>query len=134
MSDHPWGLHKRAWQNQLPSILSGENILWTWDGECPVGPYDVIRAVAEQWDTVPSALLGRSRSAADAHPRFAVMWILKRRFDMSNPKIGKIFQRDHTSVMHAVKRADGWIAENNPQFVGCLKATLTKLGLGELEQ
>jgi hypothetical protein len=70
-------------------------------------PIDHVLEVASQITDVPlDALLGPTRVRRAAWPRhFAITLLHCARRDLSYPKIGKVFgNRDHTTVMHALKR------------------------------
>ena len=48
--------------------------------------------------------------------RAIVMWILHYNKNYSLPQIGSVFSRDHTSVLNAIRRVNGWRL-NNINFV-----------------
>lgn len=53
-----------------------------------------------------SDLKSRSRAQPLAHIRQKIMAKLRRDTDLSYPTIGRIFNRDHTTVLHAVRRIE----------------------------
>ncbi len=96
-------------------------------------PIDHVLEVASQITGIPvDALLGPTRVRQFSWPRhFAMVLLHCARRDLSYPKIGKVFGgRDHTSIMHALKRqlerrlsprCAGWYAD--PRAVAILAGT-----------
>lgn len=58
---------------------------------------------AEYFDIEVTDLTGKSQHAVYTHPRQIAMWLCRRLLDYSYPHIANHFNRDHTTVMHAVK-------------------------------
>ena len=55
------------------------------------------------------------RTRAIVLPRQKMMWVAKQRTPCSFPEIGRHFGgKDHTTVLHAVKKIDRLIAEGHP--------------------
>jgi chromosomal replication initiator protein len=68
---------------------------------------DIQRRVAEYYNLRLSDLLSARRARAVARPRQVAMFLAKQLTSRSLPEIGRKFGgRDHTTVMHAVKRVD----------------------------
>jgi chromosomal replication initiator protein len=68
---------------------------------------EIQRKVADYYSIKLSDLLSARRSREVARPRQVAMWLAKRLTPRSLPDIGRRFGgRDHTTVMHAVKRID----------------------------
>ena len=68
------------------------------------GSSAVICSVAAAARVSPGELMGHSRRQPTARLRQVCMYILRRDMDLSYTQIGRIFNRDHTTVMHGVKR------------------------------
>lgn len=66
-----------------------------------------IALVEDRTGVSPFEILGPYRYADVVHARHLAMWLVRHRWSWSYPQIGKAFDRDHTSVMHAVSRIDG---------------------------
>ena len=67
----------------------------------------IATAVAEETDMTIEALRGRRRSLRFARPRQLAMWLIcKMCQGRSYPQIGKFFNRDHTTVIHAHRKID----------------------------
>lgn len=64
----------------------------------------ILEEVASYYKIDESDILGKSRKAAPVKARQATMYLLRQHTDMSLPKIGKKFGRDHTTVVYAVNK------------------------------
>ena len=66
----------------------------------------------------PDALTDRTRDHNTIRARMAVAWVLRHRRSPppSYPVIGKLLERDHSSVIHLVRRADG-LRVRDPAFL-----------------
>jgi chromosomal replication initiator protein len=62
-------------------------------------------------------LRGGERSTPVARARFAIIWTMREHSGLSLPQIGNaIGGRDHTTVMHACRRAKA-LRETDPEFL-----------------
>jgi chromosomal replication initiator protein len=73
-----------------------------------------------------SELLGRSRQARIVQARQAAMYTLRCGAGLSLPRIARIFERDHTTVLHAIRKTPDLLAHDP-----ALERTITDL-LAEL--
>ena len=68
---------------------------------------EIQRRVADRYNLRLADLIGPRRARAIARPRQIAMWLCKRLTTRSLPEIGRQFGgRDHTTVMHGVRRID----------------------------
>lgn len=68
---------------------------------------DVVAWIALQTGCSVSEITGQRRQFAIARARFAVYWLGIHALQLSLPAIGsKLSKRDHTTVLHGVRRAD----------------------------
>ena len=67
---------------------------------------DIVRSVCEVSGETPLALISERRAQAVLRPRQVACWLARRFTRHSLPKIGICFERDHTSILHAVRRVD----------------------------
>ena len=68
---------------------------------------DIQRQVAEYYNLRLAELLSARRARNIARPRQVAMYLSKQMTQRSLPEIGRKFGgRDHTTVMHAVKKVD----------------------------
>lgn len=81
-------------------------------------PRVTIRAVAIATAEIANipvrVLLSHQRSAFLVHYRHAANWVCARMLQRSLPQIGNFFQRDHTSILHAVRRTQEKIDIEGP--------------------
>lgn len=70
-------------------------------------------AVCERFDIKKAHLLSPRRAAYLARPRQLGMWLAKECTSLSLPAIGCAFNRDHTTVMHALKVCPRFMAADN---------------------
>lgn len=70
--------------------------------------------VADKYDLTVAELRGKRRVHRIAHPRQEAMWMM-RQAGKSLPQIGAYLNRDHTTVLHGVRRHEARLAANrNP--------------------
>ena len=75
---------------------------------------DIQKATAEHYGMKQADLLSERRNRAVARPRQAAMWLAKQLTTRSLPDIGRRFGgRDHTTVLHAVRRIEALRAEDS---------------------
>jgi len=76
-------------------------------GEKRVTVDDIQKATADHFGLKQADLISERRNRAIARPRQAAMWLAKQLTTRSLPDIGRRFGgRDHTTVLHAVRRID----------------------------
>jgi transposase len=67
----------------------------------------IIAEVAQAYGVTTETIMGRDRNRAAAWPRQEVFYRLRHERGLSYPKIGAIFGRDHTTILHgATKHAE----------------------------
>lgn len=70
-------------------------------------PEEIIDRIAAAHHFTADDLRGPSRRAPIVRARHTAMYALREHTDLSYPKIGRLFNRHHTSVLHAVDRIEG---------------------------
>ena len=65
-------------------------------------PEFIIKAVAKYFEIDADAILSKDRSSKISEPRKIAMYMVRDMTHESFPKMGKIFDRDHTTIKHAV--------------------------------
>ena len=72
---------------------------------------DILRVVAKHYNVSRADLLSQRRTATVVKPRQIAMYLAKTLTLRSLPEIGRRFGgRDHTTVLHAVRKIDGLVA------------------------
>jgi chromosomal replication initiator protein len=96
-------------------------------GEKRITIDDIQKATSEHFGLKQVDLISERRNRSIARPRQAAMWLAKQLTTRSLPDIGRRFGgRDHTTVLHAVRRIEALRAED-PQLARDLEALARKL-------
>ena len=67
----------------------------------------IVNIVADHFNLTPQEIYSKNRSSKIAYPRQIAMYMCRKYLDMSLTDIGKLIgDKDHTTVMHAVKRIE----------------------------
>jgi chromosomal replication initiator protein len=74
----------------------------------------ILLAVGRFYGLNSDDLKGRSRHKQIVWPRQIAMFLLREDAHLSTPDIGRLLNRDHTTVLHAVKQIIGDIARDGP--------------------
>jgi chromosomal replication initiation ATPase DnaA len=61
------------------------------------------------------------RASRIVEVRRACMWALRKYSQLSLAKIGRLFDLDHSTVIHHINKMDGWIEAKDPQVVRLIK-------------
>ncbi len=76
-------------------------------GERRITVDEIQKVTAEHFGLKQSDLISQRRTRSVARPRQAAMWLAKKLTTRSLPDIGRRFgDRDHTTVLHAVRRIE----------------------------
>lgn len=73
---------------------------------------EIQKKVAEYFNISVKELQSSRRARTVARPRQIAMYLAKQLTSRSLPEIGRKFDRDHTTVMHAVRKVEGLIVED----------------------
>jgi chromosomal replication initiator protein len=96
-------------------------------GEKRVTVDDIQKATSEHFGLKQADLISERRTRAVARPRQAAMWLAKQLTTRSLPDIGRRFGgRDHTTVLHAVRRIEE-LRASDPQLARDLETLTRKL-------
>lgn len=76
----------------------------------------IMAATAEYFDTTVEELRGPGKTKALAQSRQIAMYLCRELTDLSLPKIGQAFGRDHTTVMYAQKKIRNEMASRHEVF------------------
>lgn len=78
------------------------------DDSCPLENQafmSVVTEAAHRFAVTVDAVLGRGRTKSVVAARQWAMCECRARYSWSYPELGRVFKRDHATVMHAVRRA-----------------------------
>jgi len=89
---------------------------------------EIMAITAKAYSLSVSMLCGRSRLRRVVRPRQFAMYLCRRYTNASLKEIGRVFDRDHTSVMYAVKAVEQRTLEQ-PQIRYELEALVSRFGL-----
>ena len=96
-------------------------------GEKRITVDDIQKATSEHYALKQADLISERRNRAIARPRQAAMWLAKQLTTRSLPDIGRRFGgRDHTTVLHAVRRIEA-LRQEDPQLARDLETLTRKL-------
>lgn len=73
---------------------------------------DVMQAVSIHFSVEEKELLGRGRSRAVSFPRQVAMYLMRKDADISLEEIGQAISRDHTTVLHGIRKIDAEMARD----------------------
>jgi chromosomal replication initiator protein len=76
----------------------------------------IMAATAEYFDTTVEELRGPGKTRSLAQARQIAMYLCRELTDLSLPKIGQAFGRDHTTVMYAERKIRGEMAHRRDVF------------------
>jgi chromosomal replication initiator protein len=85
-------------------------------GTMHISAATVMAATAEYFDTTVEELRGPGKTRALAQSRQIAMYLCRELTDLSLPKIGQAFDRDHTTVMYAQRKILSEMAERQEVF------------------
>ncbi|QYL25970.1 Chromosomal replication initiator protein DnaA [Mycobacterium shottsii] len=85
-------------------------------GTMQISAATIMAATAEYFDTTVEELRGPGKTRALAQSRQIAMYLCRELTDLSLPKIGQAFGRDHTTVMYAQRKILSEMAERREVF------------------
>lgn len=66
----------------------------------------IINEICEFYGLTHAQIKGKCRLRSYVKARFISMYLLRRRTGLTLKEIGRMFHRDHTSIIHAIKTID----------------------------
>ena len=89
---------------------------------------DIILAAARASGLPPKDVVSHRRTGDVILPRQVAMYLAKTMTTLSLPQIGRqIAKRDHTTVLHAVRKVEGLIASGDPKTLEAVIAIVSRL-------
>ena len=86
-------------------------------------PQQIIRAVCERFDISPEEIRSKGRTRRCMVPRHVAVALMRELTTMSSPQISRVFERDRTFALFAVKRVthmratDPWLAAHFDELI-----------------
>jgi len=77
-------------------------------------PLAILTAVARYFGIKPDDLKGKARHKQIVGPRQVAMYLLREDGHLSTPEVGRLLNRDHTTVLHGMKQIANDIARDGP--------------------
>ena len=89
-------------------------------------PEMIIREVSRYYCIPVEKLRGSGRSKDMVLPRQVAMYLVREMTDYSLPEIGKVFSRDHTTVLHSINKIENYLKETSEMdnIIKTLKANI----------
>jgi chromosomal replication initiation ATPase DnaA len=84
------------------------------------------QAVAAHYNLPLEAMTRRCRLWEEVHPRQVAMCLSRRLTEHSSPTIGRLFQRDHSTVLTGVAAAERR-CRNNPEVASAMRRLTLEL-------
>ncbi len=95
-----------------------------------VTPSYIVDIVADHFKLTPQEIYSKNRSNKIAYPRQIAMYMCRKYLNMSLVDVGKaIGDKDHTTVMHAVKKIEEDMAKNDVSLQNVMDILVKKLNL-----
>jgi hypothetical protein len=95
----------------------------------PTGIRLIVHITARYFQVSTKEVLGRSRFSRLVKPRHVAIYLAKKVTGRSLPDIARYMDnRDHTSILHAVRRIESKLAENDPHITAAVEAITIELG------
>ena len=77
----------------------------------------------------PKELAGKSHSRSVAVVRHAVMWIAHKHLGLSGSSIGRVLDRDHTTVIHGVQKVQERVDRKSGKTLRLIEAILDAMAI-----
>jgi chromosomal replication initiation ATPase DnaA len=86
----------------------------------------IIDLVAAEFEVLREAIISERRDAEPALARHVVMALAQRQLAYSLPRIGRLIGRDHTTVLHGIRRIDA-LCKADPAFAARLDVLAARI-------
>ncbi len=97
-----------------PTVEMAEEILseFVHAESLAIDPDAIVLVVASHYGITRDQLKGKRRTNSVALPRQIAMYLMRRQTTLSLSEIGRFFDRDHTTVIHACSKIERLVAED----------------------
>jgi len=90
----------------------------------------IVQEVCTEFRLTPTQLYSKSRQVRIAFGRMIAMYLCRRVTKASLPRIGDVFYRDHTTVLHAIRRIESTMIKR-PMFKKAIRS-ISERAIGRL--
>ena len=90
-------------------------------------PEMIIQEVSNFYSIPVEKLKGSGRSRDMVQPRQIAMYLVREMTNYSLPEIGKVFSRDHTTVLHSINKIEGHLKDDSDTLVDDIKTLKTNI-------
>ena len=91
----------------------------------------ILVAAAQAFAVSLPAMLGPGNARAEAHARFCAAGLIRSRLGYSTPHIGRLLRRDHSTIVHALRRA-AQLTAADPDFAARMARVVATLDSKEI--
>ncbi len=88
-----------------------------------LSPEKIVKVVAHTFGIKPEDILGKSQQKECVFPRQIAMYLCRKELSLSFLKIGKVFSRDHSTVMSSVKLIEKGASQKDEHIINSLRNT-----------
>jgi chromosomal replication initiator protein len=106
LTGHPIGMElaEHALEDLLPQA------------EAEIPPQLIVEETAKYFQLTVDDLVSKSRSRPLTTARHVAMYLVRECTGMTLPKIGELFDRDHTTALHGINKIDGSMRNREPVY------------------
>ncbi len=97
----------------IPLVTSCISDLLSASGQVTVTPKMIIKKVSTKYGIDEKDILSEKRASNISQTRHICIYIMKKVLELSYPAIGKVFSKDHTTMMASYKRIEKEIKNNS---------------------
>lgn len=90
-------------------------------------PEKIYEVVASVYGVLQSDILGLSQCKEYSLPRHVAMYLCRKKLHLSFPSIGRLFGRDHSTVMTSIKRVECLLTSSDPHLTHALTEIQSRL-------
>lgn len=99
------------------------------DAERLPTPPKILQAVANYYSIPVEQIVGSRRSKDTVQPRQVAMYLVRELTNYSLPEIGKVFSRDHTTVLHSINKIEDE-RKNSAEMDDIIKTLISNIQAG----
>ena len=97
----------------IPLVTSCISDLLSASGQVTVTPKMIIKMVSQKYGIDEKDILSEKRASNISQSRHICIYIMRKVLELSYPTIGKVFSKDHTTMMSSYKRIEKEIKNNS---------------------